>query len=125
MALAIRELLYRFWILFEAGDAANDGEFDGLLNLVDPSRVVDLAGGPLTLESLDRANDLVRTNDGRGAVAFTSGLGRRAIHAAHWVRGLEPTYEDASFPPPACGMSNEKILTFNGARIFVNDLNRV
>ena len=31
MALAIRELLYKFWTLFESGDSANPEEFDGLL----------------------------------------------------------------------------------------------
>ena len=40
-ALAVRELLYKFWILFESGDAAaNPDEFNGLLRLVDPGQVL-------------------------------------------------------------------------------------
>ena len=64
MALAIRELLYKFWTLFESGDSANPGEFDGLQKLVDPSRVLDLGFKPLTLEVLEQGKELVRTNDG-------------------------------------------------------------
>lgn len=124
MALAIRELLYQFWTLFESGDTARPGEFDGLLNLVEPSRVLDLGFQPLTLEALEQGKELVRSNDGRSVVAFTNSVGKRAIHAAHWSRGLAPQYAEITLPCPPDGSKNEWILSFDGAPVYVNDLNR-
>jgi hypothetical protein len=124
MALAIRRLLYRFWTSFEQGEATHSGDFDGLLRLVDPSRVIDLEGRPLTLEVLERAKELVRTNDGRGIVAYTSSVGKRAIHAAHWVRGVTPQYVELSFPSPTGGRKPQHVLQFDGAPIYVCDLNQ-
>ncbi|MFQ5741938.1 MAG: hypothetical protein ACE5JX_23335, partial [Acidobacteriota bacterium] len=126
MALAVRELLYRFWTMFESGDGSlNSNEFDGLAQLVDPANVLDLKGGPLTLEVLDLAKERVRTNDGRCVTIFTSGVGKRAIHAAHWVRGLDPEYQEMEFPCPGGEFKAEKVLTFDGAAVHVNDLNEV
>lgn len=137
MALAIRELLYKFWTLFESGDSdapqapqaiggsANLREFDGLLKLVDPSKVVDLKCQPLTLEALEQAKELVRTNDGRCVVIFTSSIGKRAIHAAHWQRGLKAEYEEMEFPSPRGVTKRQKVVTFDGAPVFVNDLNQI
>lgn len=126
MALATRELLYKFWTLFESGDAsANPDEFDGLLRLVDPSKVVDLGCRELTLEDMDRAKELVRTNDGRGIVIFTSSIGKRAIHAAHWVRGLNPDYEEMKFSCPDGNTKMQQVLKFDGAPVYINDLNQV
>lgn len=124
MALAIRELLYKFWTLFESGDSANPGEFDGLLKLVDPSRVLDLGFQPLTLEALEQGKELVRSNDGRGTVTFTNSIGKRAIHAAHWARGLTGQYEEMMFPCPCNESKYERVLTFDGAPVYVNDLNQ-
>ncbi|MCB1985445.1 MAG: hypothetical protein H6936_14315 [Burkholderiales bacterium] len=124
MALAIRELLYKFWTLFESGDSANPGEFDGLQKLVDPSRVLDLGFKPLTLEVLEQGKELVRTNDGRGTVVFTNSIGKRAIHAAHWTRGLTPQYTDMIFPCPRNENQVERVLTVDGAPVYVNDLNQ-
>lgn len=120
MALAIRELLYKFWQLFESGDAARPGEFDGLSKLVDPERVLDLDFQPLTLEALEQAKEQVRSNDGRDVVTFTNSIGKRAIHAAHWSRGLEPQYQDITLPCPR----DERVLSFDGAPVYVNDLNQ-
>ncbi|SFK49099.1 hypothetical protein SAMN05216302_1007125 [Nitrosomonas aestuarii] len=124
MALAIRELLYKFWMLFESGDSANPGEFDGLQKLVDPSRILDLGFRPLTLEVLEQGKELVRTNDGRGTVVFTNSIGKRAIHAAHWTRGLTPQYTDMIFPCPRNENHTERVLTVDGAPVYVNDLNQ-
>lgn len=120
MALAIRELLYKFWQLFESGDAARPGEFDGLSKLVDPARVLDLDFQPLTLEALEQAKEQVRSNDGRDVVIFTNSVGKRAIHAAHWSRGLEPQYQEITLPCPR----DERVLSFDGAPVYVNDLNQ-
>ena len=122
MALAIRELLYKFWTLFESGDSSNQGEFDGLQKLVDPSRVLDLGFQLLTLEALEQGKELVRSNDGRGTVMFTNSAGKRAIHAAHWTRGLTGQYEKIMLP---CNENEyERVLTFDGAPVYVNDLNQ-
>ena len=122
MALAVRKLLYKFWTLFESGDrTTNPNEFDGLLNLVDDANVLDLNGRALTLEDLDQAKDLVRTNDGQNVVIFTSGPGKRAIHAAHWQRGLKADYQTMDLP----GVGRKQMLQFDGAPVFINDLNQV
>jgi hypothetical protein len=126
MALAVRELLYKFWTLFESGDSsANPDEFDGLLRLVDPSKVVDLGYRELTLEDMDRAKELVRTNDGRGVVIFTSSIGKRAIHVAYWDRGVNPEYEVMTFPNPNGSPKTQQVLKFDGAPVYINDLNQV
>lgn len=125
MALAIRELLYRYWRMFESGDATNPGEFNGLLQLVDPWKTIDLNCQPLTLEILEQGKELVRTNDGRCVVIYTSSAGKRAIHAAHWVRGLPSCYQEMSFPNPAGGTQTQEVLIFDGAPVYVCDLNQV
>ena len=126
MALAVRELLYKFWILFESGDAlANPDEFDGLNRLVDPVNVLDLRGRELRLEDLDLAKQRVRANDGRCVVAFTSGPGNLAIRAAHYVRGLTPHYQNMEFPCPDGRSKSVHVLTFDGAPVYINDLNQV
>ena len=126
MALAVRELLYKFWILFESGDSsANPGEFDGLNRLVDPANVLDLRGRELRLEDLDLAKQRVRANDGRCVVAFTSGPGDRAIRAAHYVRGLAPQYQNLEFPCPDGRSKSVQVLTIDGAPVYINDLNQM
>ncbi|SEN01798.1 hypothetical protein [Nitrosomonas marina] len=126
MALAVRELLYRFWILFERGDAStNPEEFDGLLSLVNPGNTIDLQGRPLTLEDLDRTKELVRANDGRCVVIFTSSIGKRAINASHYVRGLRPDSEEMEFACPDGTTKFEHVLKFDGAPVYINDLNQV
>lgn len=126
MALAIRELLYKFWTLFEIGDSsANPEEFDGLLRLVDSSNVIDLNYRGLTLEDLDRAKEMVRANDGRCVVTFTSSIGKRAIHAAHWNRGISPAYEMMAWTRPNGTTRKEQVLKFDGAVVYINDLNQM
>ena len=126
MALAVRELLYKFWILFESGDSStNADEFDGLNRLVDPANVLDLQGRELRLEDLDLAKQRVRANDGRCVVGFTSGLGDRAIRTSHYVRGLAPHYQEMEFPCPDGRSKSIQVLTFDGAPIYINDLNQV
>ena len=126
MALAVRELLYKFWTLFESGDSsANPDEFDGLLRLVDHSKVVDLGCRELTLEDMDRAKELVRTNDGRGVLIFTSSIGKRAIHSAYWERGVNPEYEEMEFSSPDGGTMMQQVLKFDGSPVYINDLNQV
>ncbi len=126
MALAVRELLYKFWTLFESGDSsANPTEFDGLLRLVDPANVFDLRGRELRLEDLDRAKQCVRTSDGRHVMIFTSGLGDRIVRAAHYVRGLAPHYMEMEFPCSDGPGKSVQVLAFDGAPVYVNDLNQV
>jgi hypothetical protein len=126
MALAIRELLYRFWTMFESGNSAvNPKEFDGLNTIVHPSKVIDLLCSPLTLEALDAALDLIRSNDGRCRVIFTSGIGKQAILAAHYVRGVEPQFETVEVPCATGGTKLEQVLKYDGALVYVNDLNQV
>jgi hypothetical protein len=126
MALAIRELLYRFWTMFESGNSAvNPKEFDGLNTIVHPSKVIDLACAGLTLEAMDAALDLVRSNDGRCRVIFTSGIGKQAILAAHYVRGLSPEFEEVEVPCATGGTKMEQVLKYDGALVYVNDLNQI
>lgn len=125
-ALAVRKLLYRFWTLFESGDAAaNPAEFDGLAALIDPGQAVDLAGEPLRLEDLERALELVRVRDGRCRTIYASSLGKRAIHAAYWTRGLAPDYQEISICCSDGSHKRARVLAFDGAPVYVNDLNQV
>jgi hypothetical protein len=126
MALAVRELLYKFWTLFERGDAsANPDEFDGLHRLVHPAHVRDLKGRPLETLDLHWAKEQVRSNDGRCAVIFTGPVGKIAILEALYARGANPDYEEMEFPNPAGGVRTEQVLKFDGAPVYVNDLNQV
>jgi hypothetical protein len=67
----------------------------------------------------------VRANDGRCVVAFTSGPGDRAIRAAHYVRGLAPHYQNMDFPCFDGHRKSVQTLTFDGAPVYINDLNQV
>ncbi len=126
MALAVRELLYQFWTLFERGDSAsNPDEFDGLQRLVHPGNVIDLQGRALRTVDLHRAKERVRSNDGRCVAIFTSSIGKIAILEALYARGTKPDYEDMQFPRPGGGSRTEQVLKFDGAPVFVNDLNQV
>ncbi len=126
MALAVRELLYQFWTLFERGDAtANPDEFDGLHRLVHSGNLIDLQGRGLHTVDLHRAKELVRSNDGRGVVIFTSSVGKIAILEALYARGAHPHYEEMQFPTPGGGFRTEQVLKFDGAPVYVNDLNQV
>lgn len=124
LANAVREDLYRFWKTFENGDAsANQHEFDGLHRIVDPANVIDLQGRALSLEDLARAKGRVRSNDGRCVVMCTCDYGRQAVLAAHNVRGVQAHYQMMEFPSPAGGFKQEQVLTYDGAPLFINDLN--
>lgn len=126
MALAVRELLYQFWTLFERGNvSANPDEFDGLDRLVHPGNVIDLQGRGLRTVDLHRVKELVRSNDGRGVVIFTSSVGKIAILEALYARGAHPDYEEMQFPAPGGGFRSEQVLKFDGAPVYVNDLNQV
>jgi len=123
--LSIRGILYKYWTLFESGDSTlNPAEFDGLNKLVDPTQVTDLACSELTLEALIAQKEKVRTNNGRDVSIFTNSIGKQAILAAHWVRGLEPKYQDMAVPSAMGGTRIEKVLTFDGSIVYVNDLNQ-
>jgi hypothetical protein len=125
MALAIRELLYNFWTQFESGNrVANPAEFNDLNAIVHPSKVIDLACAPLNLEVLDRAIELLTSNDGRCPVIFTSEIGKRWIHAAYWTRGLAAPYRRMTFADPRGGTCSQEVLTFGGAPVYVNGLNQ-
>lgn len=123
-ALATRRLLYRYWSLFESGQSSL-GQFSGLEELVSPDRMIDLAGAPLTLEALECGKELVRNRDGRDTVILTSSLGKRAIHAAYWQRGVAPQYTPIDLPCPPNETVHETVLAFDGAPVYVNDLNRI
>lgn len=125
-ALAVRELLYKFWTMFESGDRSrNPTEFDGLLRLVDPANVIDLHARGLTLEDLDRAREMVRSNDGRCVHMLTTSVGKRAINSAFWNRGVHPQYDLVDCTGPDGEDREEHVLHFEGAQVFVNDLNQV
>jgi hypothetical protein len=126
MALAIREDLYKYWTLFESGDSTVDPtQFDGLDAVVDDTKVIDLACGQLTLEHLDMLLDIIRSNDGRCRVIYTSGIGKQAILAAHHVRGVSAHYEEVEVPCATGGTRMEQVLKYDGALVYVCDLNSV
>jgi len=126
MALGVRELLYKFWTLFERGDAsANPDEFNGLHQIVHPANVMDLQGRELRTVDLHWAKERVHSNDGRCVVIFTSPVGKIAILEAIYARGASPDYEEMQFPRPGGGFKTEQVLKFDGAPVYVNDLNQM
>lgn len=125
MALAIRVLLYKFWLLFESGDQRNQGEFNGLLNLADSDNILDLKGKPLTLEILQSGKELIRANEGQEIIIFTSSLGKQAICAAHWMRGLKVDYQQVNYFAPRSDRFTQTMPSFDGSPIYINDLNQV
>ena len=117
--LAIRRLHYRFWSDFENGRSSL-GQFPGLSELVSERQMIDLQHRPLTLEDLDCAKELVRTHDGRNTVILTDSLGKRAINAAHWQRGVSPPSVALHEHCPCDGTTHWS-LAFDGAPVYVND----
>lgn len=120
--LAIRQLLYRFGEQFEIGNTQNNpNTFKGLKQLVNPSKVIDLGGAPLTIEHLDQAKGLVRTNNGYAGVIITNQLGYEFIRKAHYNVGIIPETAEIAVPDPLNGMRMQKVTSFDGFIVYIND----
>jgi hypothetical protein len=120
--LAIRQLLYRFSFDFEQGDhAADQRRFDGLLKIVSPHKVVDLQCRPLTIQNLDVAKGLVRTNNGYAGVIITNQLGYEFIRKTHYNVGTIPQQVQIMVPDPLNGTKAQTVTAFDGWIVYIND----
>jgi len=120
--LAIRQLLYRFSEQFEIGDSTlNPNTFDGLLKIVSPDKVLDLACAPLTIQHLDMAKGLVRTNNGYAGVIITNQIGYEFIRKAHYNVGSIPEMVQIMVPDPLNGMKAQTVTAFDGWIVYIND----
>jgi hypothetical protein len=120
--LAIRQLLYRFSEQFEIGDSTlNPNTFDGLLKIVSPDKVLDLQCQPLTIQHLDMAKGLVRTNNGYAGVIITNQIGYEFIRKAHYNVGSIPETIEIMVPDPMNGVRPQKVTSFDGWIVYIND----
>lgn len=55
---------------------------------------------------------------------FTSGPGARFVRAAHYERGVTPQHMDMELPCPDGTNTPTQVMTFDGAPLYVHDLNR-
>ncbi len=120
--LAIRQLLYRFSEQFVIGDSTADpNTFDGLDKLVDPANVINNACFPLSIETMDKAKGMIKSNNGYGGVIITNQLGYEQIRRAHYDVGTKPDTELIAVPDPAGGTRLQQVTKFDGWIVYIND----
>lgn len=116
-ALSVRKLLYAYFAFLD--DTANPAS---LWNIMAPSRRVNMGGGPLTLDCLNHAFNLVVENDGRPTVIMASTRGLRSYQSLCYAAGYEPPKVAFNWYNPAKGrMEQGWAPAFNGVPILVND----
>ncbi len=121
-ALAIRQLLYRFFQLLDTGSVAVPGEFNSLLALSPVHQILDLAGAIPTLENYDDVFMRVRDNDGYpNAIMGNTGSLRR-FWSALYGRNLNPEYVEEAVPDPMTGVKAVKVPSWHGVAWYVNEM---
>jgi hypothetical protein len=122
---AAKRLLWHFWWLFENGDSARPGEFDGLQKLVRRERILDLSFKSLTLRTLYEARELACPRHSDLLVGCTSRIGIACIERALKAARKRPEYETIEIAISPGETSREQVLKFDGVRVYRNDLIQV
>ena len=119
-AMAVRRLLYQFWTLFEQGDAALPGQFDGLKMLVDPAKEIDKFGATITVADLDSVLGLIRANDGYTSAIIVNRAMYDQMRGAFYSQSFLPQHSgrQASFPT---GAKNRDLFCVDGVPVLVLD----
>jgi len=120
--LAIRQLLYRFSEQFEIGNMGlNPNTFNGLLQIADPAKLINLNCMPLTIQHLDNAKGLVRTNNGYAGVIITNQLGYEFLRKTHYNVGTIPQQIQMMVPDPMNGTKAQTVTAVDGWPVYIND----
>lgn len=115
-ALAKIRILYAYAAIL--GDA-----LQGLPSLADPARIVAAGGGPLTLDCLDQAYELVSAGTGRPNLIMSHSLMLRTYRSICRAAGLVPERVDWVWYNPATRRMEEgKVDAFNGTVWLANDM---
>lgn len=115
-ALAKVRIMYAYAALL--GDALM-----GLPALVDPARVIDMAGGSLTLDCLDEAYELVTAGTGRPTLIMSDSVCLRTYRSLCRQTNLRPERAPWSWYDPAKGaMVDGTVDAFNGTVWLANDM---
>ena len=120
MAMAVRRLLYEYWTLFEQGNVATPGNFDGLIQMENPAKVIDKVGLAPTLNDLDALLGLITTNDGYTAFLITNRPMYQKLRALHYTAGFLPQHCRRMISYPT-GPQERDFLCFDGVPILVLD----
>jgi hypothetical protein len=122
---ATRRMLYKFWKTFGTGDTvASSQEFSGLRKLVTSGQTIsanDTTNYYLDLIDLARLVALVKANNGRPHVLWTSPAGVKNIQKAYFDKGLEPEYVMVNVPDSNGGFTQRPMLAFQGIPIYADD----
>jgi hypothetical protein len=124
--MTIRRALYAFWTAFNTGnEGSNPQEFNGLRQLVTVGQTITAnggAGGQPTLAEFDALMALVRGNDGRPTVLYSSRKGYDAWRRAHYLVNLVPQeYSDLEVPDGRGGMRTIRVPCWDGTPFLIDD----
>jgi hypothetical protein len=122
---ATRRMLYTFWKTFGTGDTSvNSQEFSGLRKLVSAGQTIsanDTTNFYIELIDLARLVALIKANNGRPHVLWTSPAGVKNIQRAYFEKGLEPEYVMVNVPDSNGGFTQRPTLAFQGIPIYADE----
>lgn len=123
---AIRRMLYEFWAKFNLGNTgANPEEFNGLRQLVTGGQTITAnggAGGQPTLAEFDLLVGLIKANDGRPHVLYSSRLGYEAWKRAHYALQTIPNeFENLDVPDAQNGIRIVRVPCWDGIWWVIDD----
>jgi hypothetical protein len=123
---ATRRMLYKFWKSFGVGDvtAGSGQEFSGVRKLVIAGQTIsanDTTNYYLELIDLARLVALVKANNGRPHVLWTSPSGIKNIQRAYFEKFIEPEYVMVNVPDSNGGFTQRPMLAFQGIPIYADE----
>jgi len=121
-ALAIRQLLYKYFELLDTGVGANPGEFDSLLRRTPASKALNLAAAIPTLENYDDVFYRVVDNDGQPTAIMGNTRALRRFLSVVYAAGLNPEYDVQEVPDPVTGTRMMKMVSWHGVCWYINDM---
>ncbi|MBX3459031.1 MAG: hypothetical protein KF696_03565 [Planctomycetes bacterium] len=120
-AIAKRRILYSY--AQRLGTATGNPAQAGLRDLADPARVIDLAGGALTLPCLDEAYERVAAGTGRPTLIMSHSRSLRTYRNLCRAAGLKPERVPYRwYNPTVGGMQEGSVDAFNGTPWLANDM---
>ncbi|MBE7490899.1 MAG: hypothetical protein HS108_03910 [Planctomycetes bacterium] len=120
-AIAKRRILYAY--AARLGAATGNPAQGGLRDLADPARVINLAGGALTLPCLDEAYERVTAGTGRPTLIMSHSRSLRTYRNLCRVAGFKPERVPFRWYNPAIGgMQEGSVDALNGTPWLANDM---
>lgn len=123
---AIRRMLYEFWAKYNTGnETANPQEFNGLRQLVTVGQTITAnggAGGQPTLAEFDTLIGLIKANDGRPHVLYSSRKGYESWKKAHYALQTVPNeFENLEVPDAQNGIRFVRVPCWDGIWWVIDD----